>query len=311
VDGTWVTSGVGGSEGAARVLAGVLASAGIRARFEPVSTFAMERVTGGTLVVFSQQLSPNARLVLAARGGFDATILVTALSPAASPESAALAGAGVRIVPHEPADESGLLLRVIGPAVQLVVALRAAERVAARAEPDRPLAWSGAWASVGPAVLRAGLRGRALVLPASSFDGRIGIVALGPLHELATGLRQKLLEGLGRCELWEACGLVHGPLQSFFAETATILVLRDEADERQHELGRRLALVVDPARHAMVEVVSTLPGPLALLELDATLNALLWRALQRHPRDLAEWPGKGRDAAIYEIDARLGEGDPA
>ena len=74
-------------------------------------------------------------------------------------------------------------------------------------------------------------------------------------------MRQKLLEGLGRCELWEACGLVHGPLQSFFAETATILVLRDEADERQRELGRRLALVVDPARHAMVEVVSTSRGP--------------------------------------------------
>ena len=55
----------------------------------------------------------------------------------------------------------------------------------------------------------------------------------------------------------------------------------------------------------MLALPSRLPGPLALLEHDATMNALLGRALERHPRDLGSWPGKGKDVALYELDERL------
>jgi creatinine amidohydrolase len=299
----YVTAGIGGSEGAARVLATVLDEAGVEARYEPSSTFALERVGGGTLVVFSQHLSPNGRLALGARDGFRRTVLFTSRSTASGPAAGALRRAGVRVVGHPPDEETGLLLRVVGPAAQLALALRFAERAAARQ--GRPRAWTGAWGALPDALAAAAERGRSMPLPERAFEGRLAVVGVGRMGDLASSLRQKLVEGLGRCELWDALGLAHGPLQGIYAEEATLFVPIDDACAKQAELLRRLRAVLDPSRHHVVALPSRLPGPLALLEHDATMNALLGRALERHPRDLGSWPGKGKDVALYELDERL------
>ena len=108
------------------------------------------------------------------------------------------------------------------------------------------------------------------------------------------------LEGLGRpCPLWDLCALVHGPLQSFYEREATLVLF--EREGTRSDLGARLGRVLDPTRHALVRLRSAVPGPLALVDFDLQLDWLLVEALRGSARDLAEWPGKGRDTALYDL----------
>jgi hypothetical protein len=81
----------------------------------PLSTFALggEAVRGDVLVVYSQGLSPNARIALAQTAHFCDTLLLTSTE---GPLTEALRARGVHVVLLEPrAPEAGLLLRVAGP----------------------------------------------------------------------------------------------------------------------------------------------------------------------------------------------------
>jgi hypothetical protein len=100
--------------------------------------------------------------------------------------------------------------------------------------------------------------------------------------------------------VWDLCGLVHGPLQSFYDREATLVLLeRDNATAR--DLTGRLMRVLDPARHHVIRLRSSLPGPYALLDFELQLDWLVVDALQARPRDLVDWPGKGCDAPLYEL----------
>lgn len=298
--GIWIVSGVGASEGPARLLVAELASAGVPAVFHPVTSFLEETAPeGAVLVVVSQRLSPNARLPLRHRGRYEATILVTTLDPATDEQARALASEGVCVVVHGPAAEDGLLLRVQGPAVANLTILRVA--LAVRAARGLPLP---RWAS---ALDRFELRAAEHEPIASeAFFDPIAFVACGEDVSLAHGLRHKLLEGLvnGEPHVWDGCGIVHGPLQSFYERRQLLLALVREGDGPSLGVMTRLAKVLDPARHRMLVLRTRLPGPLALFELDLALDALLVAALEARPRDLGNWPGKGVDAPIYEL------GDP-
>jgi hypothetical protein len=193
---------------------------------------------------------------------------------------------GVHTVRHGPEDESGLLLRVVGPAAANAVVMRLAEAMTAE---DVDL--DGARARAERAI--DGINPRALTEIA-------GLVAVGTDVTLFDGLRHKLLEGLGRVHpVWDLCGLVHGPLQSFYDRRATLVLLEREGAPR--DLVTRLEGVLHPERHSLVRLRSSLPGPLPLLDLDLQLDWVLLSALRAAPRDLVDWPGKGRDAALYEL----------
>ncbi len=144
-------------------------------------------------------------------------------------------------------------------------------------------------------------RDRVAGASAESLFDVVGIVALGADVALAEGLRHKLLEGLGRAHppVWDLCGLVHGPLQSFYDRPATLLLL--ERDGQPAELVDRLMRVLRPELHRVVRLRSALSGPLALLDFDLQLDWLVASALRARPRDLAQWPGKGCDAPLYDL----------
>ena len=77
--------GVGASEMPARLLVNLLVTSGMRARFVPISSFAGEGpssdlVKTQTLVVYSQGLSPNARMALAHGARYRRSILFTSVA---------------------------------------------------------------------------------------------------------------------------------------------------------------------------------------------------------------------------------------
>jgi hypothetical protein len=283
---TWITTGTGASEGPARALATLLRQAGVLAEFAPISSFAEGAPQADVCVVVSQRLSPNARVPLSRAASFAHTLLVTTVSDAPK---------GVRVIKHGPRDEPGLLLRVAGPAAAMATCIQIAHEVASfnqrngLATPVVPLE-----AALSSARDRANA-GK------GSLHELAGFVAVGGDVALADGLRNKVLEGLGVAHppVWDLCGLVHGPLQSFYDRRATLVLL--ERDGATHDLTSRLMRVLDPARHHVIRLRSALPGPYALLDFELQLDWLVVDALRARPRDLVDWPGKGCDAPLYEL----------
>ena len=284
---TWITTGTGASEGPARALATLLRQAGVLAEFAPISSFAEEPPSADVCVVVSQRLSPNARVPLARAGSYAHTLLVSTVDDAPK---------GVRILKHGPRDEPGLLLRVAGPAAAMATCIQIAHEVASfhrRNGRETPV--------VELEVALRSARERASAGKGSLHE-LAGFVALGGDVALADGLRNKVLEGLGVAHppVWDLCGLVHGPLQSFYDREATLVLLeRDSATTR--DLTSRLMRVLDPVRHHVIRLRSSLPGPYALLDFELQLDWLVVDALEKRPRDLVDWPGKGCDAPLYEL----------
>jgi creatinine amidohydrolase/Fe(II)-dependent formamide hydrolase-like protein len=151
-----VATGVGASAVHARLLVTLLGDAGLAARFLPTSSFiAAPPADAGVdaLVVFSQGLSPNARLALAHAERWAAVTLVTAVpdprdaaggslvgAEAGSPPSGALearqemlarlVARGVHVARVPAAEEYGTLLRVAGPLVGIAAAIVLARAIA-------------------------------------------------------------------------------------------------------------------------------------------------------------------------------------
>jgi creatinine amidohydrolase len=294
----WVVTATGASEGPARLFAWALRRyAGRCAEFVTLSSFAIDDAPrGDALALFSQELSPNARLGLTARSRYAHTLLVTATPD--HPDVRAAAIDGVEVCVHPPASEPSLLLRVHGPAAATVLALRLAEGVA-RA-PGSIVAPS-VWERVPDAVERAFSEtlGDAREL---SLDGSVAIVTAPDGAEAAHGLRWKWLEGTGTCDppCWDVLQFAHGPWQLVVDRPYTLLAL-ERAHDGTRALFDRLASMLSPERHALVRLRATLPGAAAFFEHDARMNALVCATLPRAGRDLVRWPGFGADGPLYRL----------
>jgi hypothetical protein len=194
-----------------------------------------------------------------------------------------------------PAREDGLLLRVLGPAVAQLAALRIVEYVTGTQLLDL--------SSIPTAARRAQASG-----PDLFGDARrpIAIVAAPALAELAMPLRWKLLEGLRVPDpsVWDPLQVAHGPLQSIYDERMTLLCLRCR-DDGADDLFARLRAVLSNERHTLVELRAASAAPAAIVELDAFLDAALVATLTRHPLALDDWPTKGRDGPLYDVDPVL------
>jgi hypothetical protein len=298
-----VATGGGLSEGPARVLVALLQGAGRRARFVPQSAFAVGPNVAdprALLVMFSQGLAPNARFPLPHVRSFAHALLVSSVRAGAgnlaSERVLALRDAGCHVWSLPPASEDRLLLRVVGPGVSLVAALRIAATLA-------PESLSASFDGLG------GVVARALLAPASDLFGDarrpIVIVAAPQLVELAMPLRWKLLEGLriGDPPVWDPLQFAHGPLQSVFDERTSFIFLRCASDASDALFVRLRDVLAQaaPGLHHVVELRATLDSPLAVVELDALLDAALLATLARHPLALDDWPCRGKDGPLYDL----------
>lgn len=291
----WCVTATGASEGPARVFAAMLRRAGVCAEFAPLSRFAAEVAPcDDTLVVFSQGLSPNARMALSAARRFGRSFLVTAAHD--DPAVARAAAQGTVIVRHGPASEEGLLLRVQGPAAATMIALRWSDAVArALGRPPLP-AWTPSWDA-----------------PVTDHldDAPVAFVTTHDI-ELHHGLRWKWLEGAGTHDppLWDVLQFAHGPLQHLVGRRATLVSLEHAHDDIGARLVDRLAETLDPSLHRLVRWRSEAPSPWSVFAHDARANALVLAALRRSSRDLAQWPGRHLDHALYDLDGLATGGTP-
>lgn len=301
----FVVTGIGASEGPARAMAALLrATWGVRATFLPLSAFLVRsaRAHGDVLVVFSQSLSPNARLALRRAREFARTVVFTSASAQEDLERI-LAGARARVVtlPSKGgrardaiAKEDGTLVRLLGPASAMLAAAL----------------WTGAsHAADLPALLEAIRTAPARAREATGavtdaeLEGRVALVTAGGYGEMCVGVSTYWLEALyaPRPPVLDVLELAHGPFQSFY-DASIVLVTLEGAGPVETQVFDRLARMVVPERHRLVRLTSALPPPLAPLDHLMQVHELVCRAARARPRDLAEWPGRGRDGPLYDIE---------
>lgn len=298
-----VVTGIGASEGPARLLASYLAEGRRAVQFIPLSGLLAGdhrpwvKTSGAScLIVFSQALSPNAKIALAARNDFATTLLIC--GPDVHIDERTMNGdrRPITILRHPPAGETGFLLRVAGPAVASALALVLGTMVL-HGEADEGLLAQCAEAiekRLHDSVPEVDLLQRP---PAFLVLGRDGV-------ERNHLLRWTLLEYLNQYDppSWDLLSFAHGAFQNIFDDTRTLLLLRSSADEALDPVVERLREMLAPTRHTLLEVTSPLPRPWCVLEHLALVQALVLDHVRKHPRDLAEWPGQGRDGAMYTLD---------
>jgi fructoselysine-6-P-deglycase FrlB-like protein len=301
----WIITGAGASEGPARLFAALLRRhLHVCAAFVPLSAFAPGRAADVTdpsavLVVISQGVAPNARLALARAPSFAACVVVTA-----APDHSSLAdirALGGFVVGHPPRDESGLLLRVQGPAAATMALLRMIDALSL-ARGDAP-PFEGHLDAIpdGLPDEDIALDERSAALAAS---GQVAFVSCDPGLELAHGLRWKWLEGPATCDppCWDSLQMVHGPLQHVLERPRLLLALEPDNDSGASALLDRLATVVGDGQ-PMLRLRARTAGVTGFFDFDARCNRLVCAVLARCPRDLVHWPGFGHDAALYDLGA--------
>jgi len=289
---TVVTSGIGASEGPARLLSALLAERGVAARFSPLSDFECRpHVHGELFVLFSQGLSPNARLPLEHAGHFGTRWLVTSVDGGAAPAKrellAQFTARGFVPIVLPPASEPGTLVRLVGPTVAMLGALR----IAALLLDDARL------------LARTLEAPHAYHTPPSSepLAGQpLAIVSVGVPLECANAQRWKLLEALLRWDppVWDVLQFAHGPLQAFHERRLTLLVLERG---RGSPLVPRLQATLNGALHRVVHLTSEHDDELACFEHAAAIDALILRTLRASPRDLFDWPARNGDGPLYGL----------
>lgn len=327
-----IATGVGASAAHARLLVALLEDAGLGARFLPLTSFASRPPVDAAqdaLVVFSQGLSPNARLALAHVERWAGVLVVTAVPEAGDHAAVAIAGAppsgalrerqellrelaarGVATFRIPAAEEYGTLLRVCGPLIGVAAAVALARGIATGAgrAPCGLLAVEGTPADdVRTAVAAAVASGADahVALDARALAHGSALLASGVYAELLGNVQATVQEGLlaPAPPVWDLLGFAHGPFQEILARDATLLALTRTGAAGEGELLDRLESMFVPARHRLVRLHATLPGALALLEHQALVSALVLRAIAERHVDQVAFPGRGADRALYGVAA--------
>jgi hypothetical protein len=209
-----------------------------------------------------------------------------------------LVARGANVVTHPPPDESGMLLRVVGPACASFTAALLASTLAD--------GFYGELARVPDLFATAAERVRAVSahLEPEWLTARVAFVTAGPLGEAYHAPSWKWLEGLSAPlpPCWDVLEVAHGAYQQFYEERMLLIALEHDLPA-ERALFDRLASMLVPERHVMLRLRSDLPRHLAPLDHDAQVTALLLRALTFQPRDLFTWPAMGLDAPLYGLDA--------
>jgi hypothetical protein len=307
--GSYVTTGLGFSEGPARYLAQALRDneslpQPTSARFVPVSSFGRVPPKADHLVVFSHALCPNAHVPFETRDQYKSVTLVTGSrsaegepSPWAEKQRArelalrTLEAGGVRVLYVSGPEEQGALLRTRSPAI----ATAAAYLLSGGRAQASDLAQAYERAHVGLA--------RADMPPALATTPTLAVVIVsGDQQDYYQGLAQKILEGVGvHATMADCIHFVHGTLQATYERDCRYVVLCNA--ESSEDLRQRFETMLARKPGAILSLRSALPGAEAFFDFDAELN--LWvqtlRQTQGLERNSADWPASGIDAPLYNV----------
>jgi creatinine amidohydrolase len=298
------TTGVGSSGAHARALAEWLSVLGVDAGFVPPGAFPAEHDApheGDLLVGFSQGLSPNARLALGRPAAWRQVLVVTSTLPSSDDARGRFAreleDAGLSLLDSGAPDEYGTLVRLVGPATTFWTAWQIARAFGAEVGPSA--------SEVAQATEQAAKRARDLATPLAAELGRLPVVfvASGVSGQAADNVRLKWTEALLRdvAPVGDLLDFAHGPFQSLFEREAIVISLSRDDDPTACERLAELEQMLVPERHHHLALKANLNHPLTLIEFEAATNELVLAALDNLEADPADWPGRGHDAALYEL----------
>jgi hypothetical protein len=294
------TTGIGASEGPARLLASCLSSPHRVVHFIPLSGLLagdhrawIKDCNNSRLVVFSQALSPNAQMALEAGKEFVTTVLVC------GPDVRVESPKPLAVIRHPPTGESGFLVRVTGPAVASAIALALALMVTRQLSYDEVQSQLQQCAEAMEKRLQAPAPEVDFIWqpPAFLVCGKDGV-------EQNHLLRWTLLECLDKHDpsLWDLLSFAHGAFQNIFDTSRTLILPRSTVDVAMEPLVERLRDMLRQTQHTLLDMPSDLARPWCVLEHIAMVQALVLGHLRKYPRDLGNWPGRGCDGALYTLD---------
>lgn len=305
----FVVTGTGSSEAHARYFASLInLNTDRTATYLPLSAFltpSRDLVRGRTLVVFSQGVSPNAQIALRRHREFAHTILFTSTTPV----SARAAGrddradlitdvveAGGDLVLFPLADEYSTLIRFVGPMCGYLVCQQFVSQLAdcnfppPRANQILPLLDHPVPKDLEDAVLNT----------PELFRNGFNLVCAAPISDFAQNLACKFMEGLfWQCpQISDFLQFAHGPFQQANAQPRPIVVLQGEL-AAENELVRRSAAMTQAVGLPQFLVKVNAHSLYSIFGFESIFNHLVLRAMVRHGMDQVNWPGKGRDDALY------------
>ncbi len=341
---TLVTTGIGTSEGHARHLAELAAKVFDQpARHASTGSLVAGAPPGADedwLVVFSQGLSANARFALRDVEAWGGVVLVTGLAlegPHAAGTSAekrewlaSLERRGVVRIELGCGPEYGLLPRVIGARMGYAVAWSLLRTIARRRIEALPALACDAF-ELERAQRAAGDEARRIFPTGADLvsffapDRMLLLIGEGGCLDLCEHLTLKLSEGMLRPQprALDVLQFAHGPLQSLWSRPLSILHLAPRPAPSTDENApprpapavdwlARLASSLDPTRHDLRAVRTTLPLPFAIVELEALFDDWILRYQGATGIDLAAWPGADREDSLYAVGPALAaQGDAA
>lgn len=305
----FIVTGTGSSEAHARYFCTLINHCTDRAAaYIPLSHFVgqdLRLFSDRTLVVFSQGISPNAQIALARCAEFRHTVVFTATTPNGARVSGKSERAdlicdiverGGDVVYFPLSEEYTTLLRIVGPLCGYLACLQFVSQLAgASIEKPKPEDILPLLDSAPPQSLLSGL-----LSSADRYAGGFQMLAAAPISDYSQNLACKFMEGL----FW-ACPSVsdflqfaHGPLQQMAARPRPVLVLHG-GSRAEDELVERSRRVLDGLR-IECHVLSIPASPLySIFGFEAAFNRMILRAISQYGIDQVNWPGKGRDDALY------------
>tara|TARA_B100001248_G_scaffold262395_1_gene258112 strand:- start:51327 stop:52337 length:1011 start_codon:yes stop_codon:yes gene_type:complete len=246
-----------------------------------------------TLIVFSQGLSSNARIALKHCNAFKETFLITA-------QSSPTQDLAPEIKPiHIPCDEEkGLLIRTIGPFLGFLASLQLVEYV-----------WPGAIPSCTEETLLEALKTTPQKSQALQKELSLEACQAGCTFLTTPGLALscynlgfKFLEGLflPMPAIWDILTFTHGPFQQLRQHPGPILSLT--GNQKDNMLFQKAETMITACSTTHAQLQATLSSPWSILEYEMILNHWLLGELKKSSIDQKNWPGKGEDAKLYDID---------
>ncbi len=291
--GPLLATGAGLAGGPARLVAAAAAALGQTARYVAPSELLEPLAPAGVLALFSQNLSPNARLAARVPGR---KVAFTGVDPDGDgPASAwlrAFLGPDGVAVPVFAPEAHGGLVRLQSPTLAAFAGLRAL----AGGHPDAP------WALQLPDVPEAAARALDRRFDAADVEAAIAsppvLVTGGADPRTAHGLAAKWAEARfdGPPPIVDALELAHGSLHAMASSPRLLVGLETTALSWLFSLVRATA---EESGHRYVGLSAQLPGPLAWFEHDAGFNRLLLSALAQK----AVEPPSVSDDHLYPLGA--------
>lgn len=305
----FIVTGTGSSEAHARYFCQLINLYTDRtAAYIPLSAFVSPRLDycgERTLVVFSQGVSPNAQIALRRCSDFRHTVVFTSTTPATArnagkPERADLlcdlVERGGDIVNFPLSDEYTTLIRLVGPACGYLVCLQFVSQLAgATIGPPRPGNILPLLELQPPASLL-----EAILATPERYANGFQLLAAAPISDFAQNLACKFMEGLfWTCpSVSDFLQFAHGPFQQMAAHPRPVVILQGDTP-REAELVRRSQQMLQGIGLDCHVLSVAAPPQYSIFGFEAALNRLVMRAMRQFGIDQVNWPGKGRDDALY------------